>query len=314
MKIVVLDGYTLNPGDLTWDALKQIAPVEIYDRTPLDSILKRAEDADVLLTNKTPLTAETISKLLALRYVGVLATGYNVVDVDAAKAKGIIVTNIPTYGTRSVVQHVFSLILELCVGAGYHSQTVREGRWSKNIDWCYWDKPLIELDGLTLGLIGYGRIGKAVAAIGAAMGMKIIVHDLFDTPGAEKVSLNDLLQRSDIISLHCPLTNDTKGLINSERIKLMKPTAMLINTARGPLIVDADLAQALNEGRIANAGLDVLTVEPPPADNPLLKAKNCIITPHIAWATKSARMRLLNIAVENVKAYQNSKPQNIVNA
>jgi glycerate dehydrogenase len=312
MKLVILDGYTLNPGDLSWDELRILATCEIHDRTPEAAIVARAAGAEVVLTNKTPLSAETIAQLPRLRYIGVLATGYNVVDIAAARARSIVVTNVPTYGTRSVAQHVFALVLEFTTGVGHHAQTVREGRWSHSIDWCYWDQPLIELEGLTLGVVGYGRIGRAVAGVGAALGMRVVATDVADTPGAERVPLEELLQRSDVVSLHCPLTAETQGLINRARLGLMKPTALLVNTARGPLVVDADLAAALNEGRLGGAALDVLSVEPPAADNPLLTARNCLITPHIAWAARASRQRLLGIAVANLRAFIGGSPVNVV--
>lgn len=313
MKIVVLDGYALNPGDLMWDSLRAIAPCEIHDRTSSELILVRAADAEIVLTNKTPLSADRIMHLPKLRYIGVLATGYNVVDIEAARARGVVVTNVPNYGTSSVAQHAFALLLELTTGVGHHAQTVREGRWSQCADWCYWDKSIVELEGLTLGIVGYGRIGRAVAAIGAGLGMRIIAHSSSDTPGIEKVPLNELLRTSDVVSLHCPLTAETQGLINADRLKLMKPTAFFVNTARGPLVVEADLAAALNEGRLAGAGLDVLSVEPPHTNNPLYQARNCIITPHIAWATRAARTRLLQSAVENIQAFQRGQVRNVVN-
>ncbi len=312
MNIVVLDGFTLNPGDLSWDELRQIGPCELHDRTPPDKIVERARDAEIVLTNKAPLASETLAQLPKLRYIGVLATGYNVIDVAAAKQRGIPVCNVPAYGTRSVAQHVFALILELTQHAGHHAQTVREGRWARSADWCYWERPLIELDGLTLGIVGLGRIGQAVAELGRAFGMKVIANSRSGTPGAERVALDDLLQRSDVISLHCPLTPETQGLINAQRLALLKPAAFLVNTGRGPLIVEADLAAALNEGRLAGAALDVLSVEPPLPDNPLLSAKNCLITPHIAWATRAARERLLSVAVGNVHSFLAGSPRNVV--
>ena len=242
-----------------------------------------------------------------------LATGYNVVNIDFAHTRGNTVTNVPAYGTRSVAQHVFALILEFTNRVGHHAQTVRAGHWSGSADWCYWDQPLVELDGLTLGIVGYRRIGRAVAAVGAALGMKVIAHDTVDTPGAEKVSLEDLLRRSDVVSLYCPLTEETRGLINAARLERMKPTAILVNTARGPLVVEADLAAALDAGRLGGAALDVISVEAPTTDNPLITTRNCPITPHIAWATRAARTRLLQIAVENVSAYLRGQSQNVVN-
>jgi glycerate dehydrogenase len=313
MKIVVLDGFALNPGDLSWDSLKAIGNVEIFDRTQPDEIIKRAAGVGIILTNKTILSAETLKKLPDLKYIGVLATGYNVVDLNAAKAYGIVITNIPDYSTRSVAQHVFALILDFFNGVGTLSQGVRNGRWSGSIDFSYWDKPLTELAGKTIGIIGFGRIGKAVSGISEAMGMRVIVSNITETPGYENLTIDDLLKRSDIVTLHCPLTPETKGIINADRLKMMKPTALLVNTARGPLVVENDLAEALNEGIIAGAALDVLSVEPPSASNPLLRAKNCIITPHVAWATLSARKRLLEIAVDNIKSFLNGQLINVVN-
>lgn len=313
MNIVVLDGYALNPGDLNWDGLRALGTVTVHDRTPAAEIVARAKDADVVLSNKTPLRADTIAQLPKLKYIGVLATGHNVIDSAAAKARGIPVSNVPLYGTRAVAQHVFGLILELALHVGHHARAVKEGRWVKSIDWTFFDTPLLELDGLTLGIVGYGRIGKAVAEIARAFGMKVIVHSRSAIPGVEMVPLDDLFRRSDFITLHCPLTADNQGMVNAARLALMKKSAFLINTARGPLIVDADLAAALNTGRIAGAGLDVLSAEPPPADNPLLSAKNCLVTPHNAWAASAARARLLKVAVENVAAFISGKPQNVVN-
>ncbi len=313
MKIVVLDGFTLNPGDLDWSELHGLGHCTVYDRTPAAQIVERAADAPIVLTNKTPLSAEIIGRLPHLRYIGVLATGYNVVDVVAARARQIPVCNIPSYGTRSVAQHVFALLLELTQRTGHHAHTVREGRWTQNPDWCYWDRPLVELDGLTLGIVGYGRIGQAVAAIGQAFGMRVIVHSRSASLGMETVSLDDLFRRSDVISLHCPLTDQTKGLVNTQRLSLLKPSSFLINTSRGPLVAESDLATALNAGWLAGAGLDVLSTEPPSPDNPLLAARNCLITPHLAWATHAARTRLLTTATANVRAFLNDAPQNVVN-
>lgn len=312
MKIVVLDGHTLNPGDLDWSALQQLGECTIHDRSAAAEIVPRAKDAELVLTNKTPLTGATLAELPKLRYIGVLATGYNVVDVPAAMARGIVVTNVPDYGTRSVAQHVFALLLELTQHVGYHAQTVREGQWNKSLDFCYWDRPLVELAELKLGIVGYGRIGRAVAEIGRAFGMEILVSSRSEKQGVTQVSLEELFRLSDVISLHCPLTAENKGMINAARLELMKPGAFLINTSRGPLIVEQDLADALNAGRIAGAALDVLAVEPPRDENPLFEAKHCVITPHIAWATRAARDRLLGIAVANVAAYQSGRPQNVV--
>lgn len=317
MHIVVLDGHTLNPGDLSWDELSALGQLEVHPRTKPAEVLGRAMAADVLLTNKVALDRETILALPKVRYIGVLATGYNVVDAAAARERGIPVTNVPGYSTRSVAQLVFALILELTHHVGQHAQTVREGRWSRSEDFCYWDRPLLELDGLTLGIIGFGQIGREVANIARALGMRVLVHSR--TRPAELpreagwVSLNELLARADIVSLHCPLTPDTRHLINSERLALMKPTAFLINTSRGPLVEEAVLADALNSGRLAGAGLDVLSAEPPAAGNPLLTAKNCLITPHIGWASKAARRRLMGITAANLRAFLAGQPQNVVN-
>ncbi|HBC88654.1 MAG TPA: glycerate dehydrogenase [Lentisphaeria bacterium] len=316
MRIVVLDGFTLNPGDLSWDGLKAIGECEIYDRTPADKTLDRAKDAEIILTNKTVLDRKTISSLLKLKYIGVLATGYNVVDIAAAKERGIIVTNIPTYGTRSVAQMAFALILELAQHVGHHSNTVHDGRWSKSKDFCYWDFPLVELEGLTIGFVGFGRIGQSTAEVAKSFGMKIIAYDNYvkESPvaGARMTDMDTLFRESDIVSLHCPLTDENKGFINKARLGMMKKNAFLINTSRGPLINEQDLADALNSGRIAGAGMDVLSSEPPKEDNPLLKAKNCIVTPHIAWATHAARERLMKIAVNNVKSFIDGKPANVI--
>lgn len=313
MKIVVLDGYALNPGDLSWDELKSLGEVEVYDRTPDNMITERAADAEIILTNKNLMMANVIEKLPRLKYIGVLATGYNVVDTEAAKRRGIIVTNVPAYSTASVAQHTFALILEFYNYPGKFSDEVREGRWSRNLDFCYWDKQLIELAGKTIGIVGFGRIGKAVARVAEALEMNVIVSEVTDVEGYENYPLDELLKRSDIVTLHCPLTSETKGIINRGRLRLMKPSALLVNCARGQLIVEQDLADALNEGRIAGAALDVLSEEPPSPDNPLLKAKNCIITPHVAWATLEARQRLMKIAVNNVRSFLEGKPVNVVN-
>ncbi|MDD5350216.1 MAG: D-2-hydroxyacid dehydrogenase [Chthoniobacteraceae bacterium] len=315
MKIVVLDGYTLNPGDLDWSALKALGACTIHDRTPAGEVLERGADAEILLTNKTPLTAETFARLPALRYVGVLATGYNVVDAGAARAHGVAVTNVPAYGTPSVAQHVFALLLELTNSVGLHTASARAGEWSGSTDFCYWKEPLVELEGLTLGLVGFGRIGARVAEIGRAFGMKILAtaRTPKTVPGVTFTDLETLLRSSDAVSLHCPLTPETNQLLNRERIGWLKPSAFLINTGRGPLIAEADLAEALNAGRIAGAGLDVLSTEPPRADNPLLSARHCVMTPHVAWATRAARQRLMQTVVENVRAFLAGTPRNVVN-
>ncbi len=317
MKIVVLDAYTLNPGDLTWKDLEALGECTIYDRSAPEDTIKRADKAAIVLTNKTMLSADIIDRLDDLRYIGVLATGYNVVDAEAAGLRGIPVTNVPTYGTDSVAQMAFAHLLNLTQNVAHHAQTARDGRWSSCQDFCYWDTPLIELAGLTMGIIGFGRIGRAAARLATAFGMKVIAHDPAAPPqvpeGCEMVSLDKVLQRADVISLHCPLTPETKKLINAQRLAMMKKTALLINTSRGPLIDEHALAKALNSEQIAGAGLDVLSAEPPEKDNPLLAARNCHITPHIAWATLAARQRLLNVAVDNVRAYLTGKPQSVVN-
>lgn len=315
--IVVLDGYTLNPGDLNWEGIESIGQCTVYDRTAPGDVLLRSEKADIILTNKTLLSRDTIVALPHLRYIGVMATGYNVVDLEAAYERGIPVTNVPVYGTPSVVQMVFALLLEMTQHAAYHAETVRNGRWTSSVDFCYWDKPLIELQGMVMGVVGYGRIGRSVAVIAWAFGMNVLVADVVpvkpEEPGITFTDIDDLFRRSDVVSLHCPLTSESRGMVNRERIGLMKKTALLINTGRGPLVNENDLAEALNNGRIAGAGLDVLSVEPPPGDNPLLSAKNCSITPHIAWATRAARQRLMNMVVDNVMAFLTGKLVNVVN-
>jgi glycerate dehydrogenase len=316
MKIVILDAHTANPGDLSWAAFEQLGQSAVFDRTPESEIVARAQDAEIILTNKAVLSRATLAALPRLRYVGVTATGYNVVDVAAAREHGVTVTNVPDYGTPSVAQAVFALILELTNRTGHHAQTVRDGRWVRSPDWCYWDFPLIELKGLTLGIAGLGQIGESVAHIGRAFGMNVIAVRRNPTAGRkdeiEFTDLDTLFRRSDVLSLHCPLTPETRGLVNRTRLGQMKSTAFLINTARGPLVDEAALAAALNEGRIAGAGLDVLSVEPPPANNPLLGARNCFITPHVAWASRSARQRLLEVTLANVRAFLAGKPQNVV--
>lgn len=314
MKLVVLDGYTLNPGDLSWDHLKQLADVEIHDRLPVDQIAARAKDADLILTNKVAISADTIAKLPKLKFIGVTATGYNIVDVAAAKARGITVCNVPAYSTASVAQLTFALLLELTHHVGLHAQTVRDGKWTRSADFCYWERPLVELAGLTLGLVGLGAVGKAVANIAKAFGMHVIGYSRSGpgNSGVEGVSLDDVFRRSDVISLHCPLTPQTQHLINVDRLAVVKPTAFLINTGRGALIDEPALAAALHAGKLAGAGLDVLSTEPPQADNPLLKAPRCYITPHIAWASLAARSRLMGTAVENVRAFLSGNPLNVV--
>ena len=317
MNIVVLDGYTLNPGDLSWNALQQLGSCIIHDRTPPEQVVERARNAEVVLTNKALLPRDAIAALPKLKYIGVLATGYNVVDIAAAKERGIPVANIPDYGTHSVAQFTFALLLELAHHVGHHAQTVRDGRWVRSADFCYWDSPLIELHGLTFGVIGFGKIGRATAKLADAFGMKVLVHNRSrptDLPAHyEFVSLDELLTRSDVVSLHCPLTPENKQFINAERLARMKPTAFLLNTSRGPLLDESAVAQALNSGKIAGAAVDVVSVEPPKTDNPLLTAKNCLVTPHLAWATRAARARLMDIAVENIRAFIAGQPRNVVN-
>jgi glycerate dehydrogenase len=318
MKIVVLDGYTLNPGDLSWDGLKELGTVTIYDRTPAELIVERASGAEILFTNKTPLAEESFARLPGLKYIGVLATGYNVVDTAAAKARGIAVTNIPTYGTRSVAQMTFALLLELTLHVQDHSNAVHSGAWSDCPDFCFWNYPLVELSDKTMGIIGFGRIGQTVSDVAAAFGMKVLGYDRQRSDQSGRANfrwadLDELLRESDVVSLHCPLFPETQGIINRDSLRKMKPSALLINTSRGPLIVDQDLADALNQGVIAGAGLDVLAVEPPLKSNPLLSAKNCLITPHIAWATKEARSRLMGMAVANLQSYLAGQPVNVVN-
>jgi glycerate dehydrogenase len=317
MKIVVLDGYCLNPGDLNWDALRAIGTVELHDRTPAAEAEARARGAMIVLTNKTPLPGVALERLPDLRYIGVLATGYNIVDVAAASRLGITVTNIPTYGTASVAQFVFALLLELCHNVKLHSDAVRSGEWSRNPDWSFWKAPLVELAGKTMGIVGFGRIGRAVGKIADALGMRVIAHDTYqgNPPGWEGfrwVGLEDLLRESDVVSLHSPLFPETQGMINARTLARMRPSAFLINTSRGPLVVDQDLADALNAGRLAGAGVDVLSVEPPAESNPLLTARNCLVTPHIAWATREARARLMDLAIQNITAFLGGKPQNMV--
>lgn len=315
-RIVVLDGYSLNPDDLSWDGLNALGDCTIHDRTPVEEIDDRAEAAEIVLTNKVVLSKASLATLDQLKYIGVTATGYNIVDVAAARRQGIVVTNVPIYGTRSVAQMVFAHLLNLTQHVGEHSQSVRNGRWTNAIDWCFWDFPLVELEGLTMGIVGLGRIGRATAELAHAFGMNVIASSRSNKAGSDFVrfvELDTLFRESDVVSLHCPLTPETENLVNRERLASMKPTAFLINTSRGQLIDEAALAEALDAGKIAGAGLDVLSVEPPPEDNPLLRAKNCYVTPHIAWATQSSRRRLLETAVENVAAFLAGNPQNVVN-
>lgn len=316
MKAVVLDGHTLNPGDLSWEPLKALCHCTVHDRTSPADVLARSDGAEILLTNKTLLPAGVLRQLPACRYIGVLATGYNVVDMAAAHDQRIVVTNVPAYGTASVAQMVFAHILNLAQGVGRHAAGVKDGRWSQSTDFCYWDQPLVELEGKTIGIVGFGRIGQATARLAQAFGMKVLAHDSASIRPIEGVtvcaSVDDVFRLSDVVSLHCPLTNETARLVDARRLSLMKPTAVLINTGRGPLVDETALADALNRGVIAGAGLDVLSVEPPSMGNPLLSAKNCHITPHIAWATREARERLMAIVVENIRAFLNGTPRNVV--
>ena len=318
-RIVVLDGYTLNPGDLSWAGLEEFGELTVHDRTPLEAILERTAGCRYVLTNKVPLSAETLAQLPDLACIGVLATGYNIVDVAAASARGIVVTNVPTYGTDSVAQHATALLLELARQPALHAAAVREGAWTMSVDWCFALAPITELSGKTLGIVGIGRIGRAFARIGAAMGMTILAHDEYPPAAAalaglevEFTELDELFRRADVVSLHCPLTATTERLVNAERLALMKPAALLLNTSRGPLVDNRALADALLAGTIAGAGLDVLDEEPPPPDNPLLTAPNCLITPHIAWYAQASRQRLMDIAVDNLRAFVAGTPINTV--
>lgn len=316
MKIVVLDGYAANPGDLSWESLKALGECAIYERTAPEEVLERAKGAEAILTNKVIINADHMAALPELKYIGVLATGYNVVDVNAAKEKGIIVTNIPAYSTASVVQMVFAHILNICTQVQHHSEEVHNGRWTGNKDFCFWDTPLTELRDKKIGLIGLGHIGYTTARVAIGFGMQVYAvtsKSHFQLPPEiKKMDLDQLFSECDIISLHCPLTPETRELVNAHRLAQMKPTAILINTGRGALINEQDLADALNSGKIYAAGVDVLSTEPPRADNPLLTAKNCYITPHIAWATKEARERLMHIAIGNLQAYIARTPENVV--
>jgi len=323
MKIVVLDGYTLNPGDISWEGLKKIGDLTVYNRTEYDEngkmlIIERVGDAEVVFTNKTPLSRESMDKMPNLKFIGVLATGYNVVDIEAAKEKGIVVTNIPTYGTNSVGQMAIALLLEMCHHVGAHSESVKAGEWENNVDWCYWNYPLIELSGKTMGVIGYGRIGQSTGRIAQALGMNVVAFDSYQNKALEcetmkYVDLDTLFTNSDVITLHCPLFESTNGIINKDTIAKMKDGVMIINNSRGPLIIEEDLAEALNSGKVGGAAVDVVSSEPINADNPLLQAKNCIITPHISWAPVESRQRLMDIAVDNLVKFLSAEPVNVVN-
>jgi len=320
MKIVVLDGYTENPGDLSWDGLGALGELTVYDRTPVgdeDEIIRRIGDAELVYTNKTPISRKIIDACPNMKFISLLATGYNVVDYVYAKEKGIPVTNVPTYGTASVSQFSIALLLEICHHIGHHDASVHAGNWANCIDWCYWDYPLMELEGKTIGIIGFGRIGQAEGRIAKALGMNVLAYDLYPNDSgraiAEYADLDTLYTRSDVITLHCNLTPENTGMINKESIAKMKDSVILINNARGQLINEQDVAEALNSGKLGAAGLDVVYTEPIRADNPLLKAKNCIITPHISWAPKESRQRIMDCAVANAKAYLEGAPINVVN-
>jgi glycerate dehydrogenase len=317
VKIVILDGYPENPGDLSWEGFEKLGELTVYDRSPLnddDEIIRRVAGAEAVIVNKTPVTANTIGKSEKLQYIGVLATGYNIVDYKAARARGIPVTNIPSYGTDAVGQFAIALLLEICHHAGHHDRAVKEGRWEKNPDWCFWDYPLIELAGKTMGIIGFGRIGQCTGRVARALGMEVLANDEAPTEAGRRiaryVSREELYARSDVIALHCPLFPSTEGMINRESIAMMKDGVIIINNSRGPLIVEQDLADALNSGKVYAAGVDVVSSEPIKGNNPLLSAKNCIITPHISWAPKESRSRLMDIAVANLKGFVEGKPVN----
>lgn len=321
MKIVILDGYAENPGDLSWEGFEKLGELVVYDRTPKDDeeeIVRRIGNAEIVYTNKTPITAHILNQVPNLQYIGVLATGYNVVDTEAAAGKGIPVTNIPDYGTEAVAQYTMAMLLEICNQVGYHSRVVKEGRWERSEDFCFWDYPLMELNEKTMGIIGYGRIGQETARLAQAFGMKIIASSRHPKPENNTkdfryVTMDELFAKADVISLHCPLFPETEGLICKENIAKMKDGVIILNTARGPIVVEDDLAEALNSGKVYAAGLDVVSTEPIGGDNPLLQAKNCFITPHIAWASKESRQRLMNTAVDNLRAFLDGKIINVVN-
>ncbi|MGI6765460.1 MAG: D-2-hydroxyacid dehydrogenase [Clostridiales Family XIII bacterium] len=322
-KAVVLDGYTLNPGDLEWTPIEKLAALSVYDRTTfdpmeIDKIVERVGDAEIILDNKTPIKYEALKRMPHLKYIGMLSTGYDVVDVNAARELGITVTNIPTYGTNTVSQMAIAMLLEMCHHIGAHDASVKEGRWANNADWCYWDYPIIELAGKTMGIIGYGRIGQATGRIAQAMDMKVIAYDRFQRPELESATmkytdLDDLYAKADVIALHCPLTDENRGMINKESIRKMKDDVLIINNSRGPLIVEQDLADALNSGKVKGAALDVVSTEPIKENNPLLKAKNCLLTPHISWASKEARQRIMDMAADNLEQFLKGTPINVVN-
>jgi len=314
MKIVVTDGYTLNSGDITWDAIKALGELLVFDRTPDNQIVERCRDAQIVLTNKVPFSKETLAELPTLAFIGVTATGYNVIDIKAATARGITVSNVPGYGTASVAQHVFALLLELTNHVGRNAQTVAQGKWQQSADWCYTEAPVMELDGKTFGIVGFGNIGQKVASIARAFGMQVVYFNprAKESPIGRQTTLENLFSDSDIISLHCPLTAGNQEFVNAALLQTMKPAALLINTARGQLINEQDLADALSRNAIAGAALDVLSKEPPREGNPLLQSKNCIITPHNAWISREARQRIMSVTAANIAAFINGKPANIV--
>ena len=320
MRIIVLDGYCLNPGDVSWRGFEEIGELTVYDRTPLDDedeIVRRIGEGEIVLTNKTPLSGRVLERCPTVRYIGILATGYNVVDVEAARQRGISVCNVPSYGTRSVAQFAIALLLEICHHVGHHDQAVHQGAWCRCPDYCFWDYPLIELAGKTMGIVGYGSIGRATGDIAAALGMEVVATGPHPWPdgsaAARYVPMEELLRRSDVVSLHCPLFPETRGLINRDTIARMKNGAILLNNSRGPLIVERDVADALNSGKLYAAAVDVADQEPMDPESPLLKAKNCIITPHISWAPRESRERLMACAVENLRAFLEGRPINVVN-
>ena len=318
MKMVVLDGYTENPGDLSWDGLREFGELTVYDRTGSeDQVIARIGEAEVVFVNKVPITKRVLEECPNIKFISVLATGYNVIDIKAAAEKGIVVSNIPSYGTAAVAQFAIALLLEVCHHVAHHSEAVHQGRWAANPDWCFWDYPLIELQGKTMGIIGFGRIGQATGRIAKALGMKVIAYSRSVREDgkeiADYVDLDTLLRTSDVIALHCPLFPETEGIINKANIAKMKDGVIIINNSRGQLVVEQDLADALNSGKVCAAGLDVVSTEPIREDNPLLKAKNCLITPHISWAPKESRQRIMDMSYNNLKAFVEGSPINVVN-
>jgi glycerate dehydrogenase len=317
MKIVILDGHAINPGDLSWDALRSLGGLEVFDRTPENAIVSRAREAEVLLTTRTPLSAQTLMQLKQLRYVGVMFTGYDAIDLKAARERNVLVTNVPIYGTASIAQLVFALLLELCHHVAVHSAATHAGEWSRSPDFGFWKTPLVELQNKTMGIVGFGRIGRHVAEIAVALGMRVIAadagrRDAPSWPGFRWCEVDELMSAADVVSLHYPLLPETRGMINAASLSRMKPSSFLINTSRGPLVIEQDLADALDSGHLAGAAVDVLSSEPPSLDNPLLHTKNCIVTPHIAWATKEARTRLIETVVANLRAFLEGRPVNVV--